>query len=85
MEKFIFYKDWRDAFSTLPAEMRVKAYEAVFDFAFDGVEPEDPMINVMTYVMRARIVRDREHYNAAIARRKAAIKAYKEKQQSIDN
>ena len=36
-DSFTFRRDWMDAMRDLPVETRAQVYEAVFDYAFDGV------------------------------------------------
>lgn len=40
-DSVVFYKSFREAISDLPEEERLKAYEAIFDYAFDEKEPEE--------------------------------------------
>lgn len=42
-EKYLsmtFYRSYRDALRTLPEASRVKLYDAIMDYALDGIEPE---------------------------------------------
>lgn len=42
-EKYLsmtFYRSYRDALRTLPEALRVKLYDAILDYALDGIEPE---------------------------------------------
>jgi len=39
-EGFIFYRSFREAISDLQPEDQLKAYNAIFDYALDGIEPE---------------------------------------------
>lgn len=61
-ETLIFYKDWRDVLADFEPEERLKAYEAIFAYAFDGVEPTTKFIKVATALMRSAIDRDNEKY-----------------------
>ena len=36
-DSFTFRREWMDAMRDLPVETRAQVYEAVFDYAFDGV------------------------------------------------
>lgn len=75
MDKFIFYKDWWKAISNFPDDMQLKAYNAICEFVFEGVEPSDPMIYAMTYVMCAAIMRDKRKYETARKKREAEQKS----------
>ena len=40
MEKVIFQKEWLTAISNLPAEQQLSAYNALLNYALNGIEPE---------------------------------------------
>lgn len=56
-----FYRSYRDALMTLPDASRVKLYDAIMDYAFDGIEPEldDIAAKAMFILIKADI--DAEH------------------------
>ena len=39
-DSVVFYRSFRDAIKDLPKKDQLKAYDAIFDYAFDGVEPD---------------------------------------------
>lgn len=39
-DSMIFYKSFSNAIRKLPVEMQVRVYNAIWDYQFDGVEPE---------------------------------------------
>lgn len=86
-ESVVFYKDWWEAIKALPEEMRLKAVEAVMDFAFEGAEPQDAILKFATAQMRAFIIRDRKRYEDIRDKRRQAVKARwdKRKQQQAES
>lgn len=61
-ETMIFYKDWHEAIKGYEPEERLQAYEAIFAYAFEGVEPSDKFIKAVTALMCAAIDRDNNKY-----------------------
>ena len=45
MNKFDFLSNFKEMADKLPDEMRLKFYDALTDYVFKGVEPEDVIIN----------------------------------------
>ena len=58
----IFYQDWYETIKGFEPEERLKAYEAIFAYAFEGVEPSDKFIKAVTALMRTAIDRDNARY-----------------------
>ena len=44
---FPFYRSFRDAIADLPQEIKLPIYEAIADFALDGVEPNSEVLGVI--------------------------------------
>ena len=70
----IFYQEWRRAVEELPTEQRCLIYEAIFDYAFAGIQPQDTTIGAITAIMRMRIDKDREQYENICERNRANIR-----------
>lgn len=43
-EKFMFFANFMETANKLPDEMRLKYYDSIMDYVFNGVEPEDPVM-----------------------------------------
>ncbi len=43
-EKFMFFSNFMETANKLPDEMRLKYYDSIMDYVFNGVEPEDPVM-----------------------------------------
>lgn len=78
-ESMIFYNEWRKAVEKLSTEQRCRTYEAIFDYAFAGIEPQDAIINAITSIMRTRINKDREAYENICEKNRANIRKRWEK------
>lgn len=72
-DSMIFYQEWRKAVEELPAEQRCKIYEAIFDYAFAGIQPQDAIIGAITSIMRMRIDKDREAYETKCEKLRANV------------
>lgn len=72
-ESMIFYQEWRKAVEELPAEQRCKIYEAIFDYAFAGIQPQDAIIGAITSIMRMKIDKDREAYETKCEKLRANV------------
>ena len=68
----VFYKDWWDVLTELPADDRLKAYESVFAYAFAGKVPEDKFTRTITGLMRTTIDRDVVKFERISERRREA-------------
>ncbi len=86
-ETVVFYKDWWMAIKSLPEEKLPEAIAAVMDYAFDGIEPTDPMLRFATAQMRMFIDRDAKRYQEICAKRKEAIEKRwaRQKESASDN
>lgn len=70
-EKITFFRSYYSAIKRLPKEKQVEAYEAILDYALDGVESsEDPFICAMLELMKPNIDRSNELSDSASSRGK---------------
>lgn len=66
----IFYSEWYEAIYRLPDEIRQKALDALFMWAFKGVEPKDLMLHALLSIMMSTIKRTRSKYEMKEARKR---------------
>lgn len=84
-ESMVFYKEWKDVLNEYSPEERCHAYEAIFDYAFLNVTPEDKLIRGITSLMRIRIDKDQERYhNICQKRAEAGKKGGKKRTENLD-
>lgn len=69
-ETLIIYRDWWEAMRNLPPELRFKAFDSICEYAFEGKQPEDPIIRAVTALMRSAIDRDRAKYEEICNKRR---------------
>ena len=43
-ERFLFFRNFKSIADKLPDDMRLKFYDALLAYVFDGVEPEDMVV-----------------------------------------
>lgn len=68
-EKITFFRSYYSAIKRLPKEKQVEAYEAILDYALDGVESsEDPFICAMLELMKPNIDRSNALSDSASSR-----------------
>lgn len=82
-ETLIIYRDWWEAIRNLPPELRFKAFDSICEYAFEGKQPEDPILGAVTALMRSTIDRDRAKYEEICNKRSKAIQARWKKYKSI--
>ena len=46
-EKFMFFQNFKETADKLPDDLRLKFYDAMTNYVFNGVEPEDTLINAL--------------------------------------
>lgn len=62
-DSVVFYRSFRDAIKDLPAKYRLKAYETIFDYAFDGKEPDDSgMASAVLKLVKPQIDANEKRY-----------------------
>lgn len=63
-ENILFYRDWWVIVKRMPREQQLEMLRALLDYSFDDCEPQEgTMADLMTYLMRRQIDRDRDRYN----------------------
>lgn len=68
---FIFYKEWKDAISDLPVEVRLEIYEAVMEYAFSGVSPQLSQLATVAFAfIKQDIDRSLDNYQRITDRNK---------------
>lgn len=68
-ERIVFFRSYYNAIKRLPKEKRVEAFEAILDYALDGVESsEDPFIGAMLELMKPNIDRSNALSDSASSR-----------------
>lgn len=68
-DSFIFHKEWRDAISGLPAEVRLEVYDAIIEYGISGTLAQlKPMAMLAFNFVKAAIDRDNERYDAICKR-----------------
>lgn len=50
--KFIFFNNFKTTADKLPDELRLKFYDAMTDYVFKDIEPEDPVISALVSAIR---------------------------------
>lgn len=78
-ETLIIYSDWWEAINGLPTNLQLDAYRSICEYAFEGKEPENPIISAVTTLMRSAIDRDNAKYNVVSEKRREAGKRGLEK------
>ena len=84
MEKdtFVFRKEWKDAISGLPDEVRLEIYEAIIEYGTTGKSSDlKPMAMLAFSFAKATLDRDAERYEEVKKRRSDAGKKHKEMEQ----
>lgn len=59
---FVFYRDWWKVLKDLPADKRLQAFEAICNYAFDGIAPQDAIVKAITGLMCSTIDRDNKKF-----------------------
>ena len=47
MKRFLFFENFKSIADKLPDDMRLKFYDALLNYVFEGVEPEDDVISAL--------------------------------------
>lgn len=71
-DSFVFYKDWYDSLQELNDEEKFACYDAIFKYAFEGIEPNDKFIRMCIKLIMSFIDNNEEKYARIIERRKEA-------------
>lgn len=67
-ESVVFYKSFYDAIKTIPQEYQLELYNAIFMYAFEGVEPTElsPVANVVFTLAKPNIDSAQKRYAASV-------------------
>lgn len=74
-EVICFYRDWWETVQNLPNEIQLAAFRAICLYGFDGIVPEDVMVNSLTKFMQNAIDRNDKKVEAIREKRRAAVNA----------
>ena len=79
----IFYRSWKKCLGAIPDKaMRCDLYDAIVDYALDGVEPElSPEYMTAWVLIKEVIDKDKEKYAKSVEQRRAAINSRWQKRQ----
>lgn len=61
-DSVVFYKSFRDAIKRLPVEEQLKAYDAIMDYAFEGIEVEDGIAAAILLMAKPQIDANNQRY-----------------------
>ena len=74
-DSFIFRKEWKDAISTLPGNVRLEIYEAIIEYSVSGeVPPLSPMAELAFNFAKATLDKDSKKYEQICKKRSEAAK-----------
>lgn len=71
-DTLIIYRDWWEAIKNLPPELRFEAFDAICAYAFEGEQPENPIISAVTALMRSAVDRDKTKWEDVREKRRQA-------------
>lgn len=80
----IVYQNWADMIRALSDEMAGKLAKAMFDYGFDGKEPENEVINAMLISMKYGINENESKYQAKRERMQKINEQRKQNRNDID-
>ena len=55
MCKFVFYDNFKETADKLPDDLRLKFYDALTDYVFKGIEPNDVIISALITTFKPRL------------------------------
>ena len=86
-ESIVFYRSFRDAIQNLPEEHRVHAYDAVLNYAFDGIEydGEDQIAMAIYMMAKPNIDSAAKKYEASVENGKKGGRPKSENPQKPNN
>lgn len=65
MKKFWFYENFKDIADNLSDDMRLKFYDALMAYVFDGVEPEEQIISALIIAVKPNITDEENTWGGA--------------------
>jgi hypothetical protein len=54
-DRFLFFENFRQIADSLPDDLRLKFYDALMSYVFDGIEPEDQIIKSLIIAIRPNL------------------------------
>lgn len=79
----LFFRDWYEAIKDFSPDERLNAYDAIMQYAFEGIAPTDKFIKAATALMLKAIDRDTSKYEMVSRKRsEAASKRWNESKSS---
>lgn len=51
-DRFLFFKNFKETADKLPPDMRLEFYDAITNYVFYGVEPDDPIIAALVSAIK---------------------------------
>lgn len=81
--KFMFFENFKDTADRLPDDLRLKFYDAMTDYVFKGIEPDDAIVSALITAIKPSL--DKEDHRGGV-REGAGAKANNQnaKKQSVD-
>lgn len=76
-KSFVFYEDWFKMISKQDESVRVKIYDAICMYVFEGKEPADPLILMAFELIKEKVERDRDKFERIREKRREAGKRHK--------
>lgn len=57
--KFMFFENFKETADKLPDELRLKFYDAMTDYVFKGIEPDDVMISALVSAINPQLIEEK--------------------------
>lgn len=57
-EKFMFFENFKNTADKLPDDLRLKFYDALTNYVFDGTEPDDPIVGALITALKPSLDRE---------------------------
>ena len=80
----IIYKNWADMVCALSDELAGKLSKAIYQYSFEGIEPDDEIIKAMFLSMKDGINQNAEKYQAKKERMEKINEERKKRQNKVD-
>lgn len=58
-EKFMFFANFKETADKLPDDLRLKFYDAMTDYVFNGVEPDDVIISALVSAINPVLIKEK--------------------------
>ena len=63
-DKFMFFENFKQTADRLPDELRLKFYDAMTDYVFKGIEPDDAVISALITAIKPSL--DKEDHRGGV-------------------